>query len=89
MTRATRLSAIGAAAMAQAASRDPNSVQPGREPPTVHAELGTALHRIAELESALRGCVEYAERFADLADEPEDGDCRSIIAAALTLLAKE
>lgn len=42
----------------------------------------------ADLLAALQRVTEYAERFADEAHEPSEGDCRASVAAAFAAIAK-
>lgn len=62
MISPNRLRRIGEAAWAQAAARDPNIAGPA----PVHAELGTALHRIVDLESSHARLRAALERLADV-----------------------
>ncbi len=43
--------------------------------------------KAAALEEALRECLEYVDRFADMNDEPRNGHCRRLIARVNKLLA--
>jgi len=59
-----------------------------RDNPSGQADLAMAeIERLQKAESVLRPLIEYAQRFADINDEPADGDCRSAIVAAESALA--